>query len=123
MLKNNRGLTLLEVLLSITILGAFLIAFSAMIGNGMLANNANQERLDALLLAQECMESIKVQEANVFRDSLPISCRDTINDKIFNVDSTIDSDVNITINLYNITVKVTGQTGASIELKTQLFKP
>lgn len=120
MLKNNHGLTLLEVLLSITILGAFLIAFSAMIGNGMLANNANQERLDALLLAQECMETIKVQEADAF-PSIP-TCRNDINDNIFIVDPIIDLDVNIN-NLYNITVEVTGQTGAPIELKTQLFKP
>lgn len=59
MVKNNDGLTLLEVLLAMTILLAFLVGFSYMIGNSALWDKKNEERHTAMILAHMCMEMSK----------------------------------------------------------------
>lgn len=123
MIKNNDGLTLLEVLLSITILGAFLITFSAMIGNGLKANEINQERLDALLIAQECIENTKSDSSANFNDSNN-KCSGSIlyNRHSFLINRVIHPLNATTPQLFTITVIVSGQTGSEIELQTKIFK-
>ncbi|WP_096202809.1 type IV pilus modification PilV family protein [Bacillus sp. FJAT-45350] len=124
--EKQDGLTLLEVILAMSILGIFAISFSTMLGNGLTANQINQERLDGLLVAQNCMELVK-SETDIEGFTVT-NCSNTMNNKLFNLSIDVSSSSNLidpnSLNkLYEVTITVDMDTGSPIEITTQLFRP
>lgn len=60
MTTNERGLTILEVLLSIAILGIITLMVNGLLANGIRASSISQERMNALFAAQNCLEDTRV---------------------------------------------------------------
>lgn len=125
---NNKGMTLLEVLLSITILSIFAITLSYFLANGMRANDISQQRLDALIIAQNCLEMTKVDlHSPCMLESYNTNFVDTgmLTGKTAFTNG-IQYEVRREIsggNLKEVVVTVSDLTGTDIQIATKLFRP
>lgn len=61
-LKNNNGLTLIELLFTLAILGIVTIAVIALLTNAAFINRKSEQQYNATLIAQTYMENIKATE-------------------------------------------------------------
>lgn len=101
-MKNQQGLTLLEVLLSLTLLSIFAIAFGTIITNSTLWDNKNEERHNATILADFCIhyykgnEHIEIQKLEQRMDKLNQHLLTHPNDK------RVQKEVNDLTELYDI---------------------
>lgn len=61
-IKNEKGLTLVEVLVALAILGLVGVIFLSGLGTSFVTTTVNQERIDAEGLAKSQMEYVKSQD-------------------------------------------------------------
>ncbi|MBM0067217.1 type IV pilus modification PilV family protein [Alkalicoccobacillus gibsonii] len=66
MSRNEKGLTLIELLASMVILSIFAIGFATMLMNGLKANERNQIVMEATLVAQSEIEGMRLNKAPDF---------------------------------------------------------
>ncbi|MFK3938995.1 prepilin-type N-terminal cleavage/methylation domain-containing protein [Alkalihalobacillus sp. NPDC078783] len=96
MSRNEKGLTLIELLASMVILSIFAIGFATMLMNGIKANERNQIVMEATLVAQSEIESMRLnKEANFCKKNTSIKDG-------FSVNRTVQADQQ----LCHVTVKV-----------------
>lgn len=60
MLRNEKGLTLIELLASMVILAVFAIGFATMLMNGIKANELNRIEMEATMIAQSEIEKMRL---------------------------------------------------------------
>ncbi|KGA97620.1 hypothetical protein AJ85_04800 [Alkalihalobacillus alcalophilus ATCC 27647 = CGMCC 1.3604] len=58
-INHSQGFTLIEVIVSLTLLLIFGLSFAYVLGNGMKANELNSEKIEATFLAQSELEKIR----------------------------------------------------------------
>jgi prepilin-type N-terminal cleavage/methylation domain-containing protein len=118
--QNEHGFTLLEVLLSITILGIILLSFFQFFGQSMIFSNKNEAKLQAVNVARQVMNELQGRTLNNSIPS-PLSSTDPSHKEIINsllqssnVDDLTNGQFEITLlfNTYDdplvqVTVKVT----------------
>ncbi|MCM2675184.1 type IV pilus modification PilV family protein [Alkalicoccobacillus plakortidis] len=64
--RNEHGLTLIELLASMVILSIFAIGFATMLMNGIKANEINRIEMEATLVAQSEIESMRLNQDAAF---------------------------------------------------------
>jgi prepilin-type N-terminal cleavage/methylation domain-containing protein len=118
--QNECGFTLLEILLSITILGIILLGFFQFFGQSMIFSNKNEAKLQAVNVARQVMNELQGRTLNNSIPS-PLSSTDPSHKEIINsllqssnVDDLTNGQFEITLlfNTYDdplvqVTVKVT----------------
>lgn len=62
-LKSNKGISLIEILVSLAIVGIMIIPVSSIVNTGIKTNKKSQVRQQAALLGQEILEDIEVLES------------------------------------------------------------
>lgn len=67
-LKDNRGLTLIEILVSLAILGIIAVPISSFFVNTIRINKNSEDKMIANQLAQKYMEQVKFEEATTTSD-------------------------------------------------------
>jgi prepilin-type N-terminal cleavage/methylation domain-containing protein len=118
--QNECGFTLLEILLSITILGIILLGFFQFFGQSMIFSNKNEAKLQAVNIARQVMNELQGQALNKSTPS-PLSSTNPNHKEIINsllqssnVDDLTNGRFEITLSfdtyddpLVQVTVKVT----------------
>lgn len=113
-LKSNKGLTLIELIVSIAILGIIIIPLSSYFINSIRINKIAQYRLEANHIAQQMMEEIKSQRTviqtvyegteinegdyNITKIIRPLSDYQIIQNNNNNADINFSYDANIEVN-------------------------
>ncbi len=85
-IKQNKGLTLIEIILALGILGIIVISIASIFTNAFMYMMQAKEKFEALNLAQEYMETIKSEDlSEIFQ---------AYDNKVFKVGNyTIDTDL------------------------------
>jgi prepilin-type N-terminal cleavage/methylation domain-containing protein len=75
MLKNSKGLTLIEVLAAVAILGIVIAAFVSISNYSMLANQQNDREIEAIQIAENVVNDVRdfIARTGRFPDAEPVS--------------------------------------------------
>ncbi|PSL43985.1 prepilin-type N-terminal cleavage/methylation domain-containing protein [Salsuginibacillus halophilus] len=122
--NSQHGLTLIEVLAALTILGVILAVFGTMMASSATTGAQNEERLDALYTAQDCMEDIRSERAEGTSISSIASDFCFTTDENTSLTLAIDASNEVT-NLYDVQVTVekieSNRPDVSVTLETKLY--
>lgn len=116
--KTNKGFTLLELLISISIISIIVLAFSTMIMSSIKGNTKNDKDISALNLAQSEIEVVRKQIKDG-KTSLKNSENETLEIKLINdsIEDTNSDPIEDTKNIYYKDVD-----GKSFEVKFYISK-
>lgn len=109
---NNKGLTLVEIIISLALIQITVVVFLSIITTCVMINEKSKEKLDALNIAQEYIETIRKQDYENF-----IKYDDL---KEMNGKYEVDTDINKKDgnNVFEVVVKVTKDEKEIANLKT-----
>lgn len=102
-IKNSNGVTIIEVLISVTIFAILFVAYMAFYSNATISSLDNQNRFVAVNLAQQEIESYKQYDlSNLTRDSAPFSnFPNTRNQDGYNITTDIIPDDELPLTIRN----------------------
>jgi type II secretory pathway pseudopilin PulG len=79
MRNKSEGFALLEVIISIVLLGFFLAGATTLIWSAINASSRNRDRITATYLTQECLELARNARDTAWRQYLPWDCAFDVN--------------------------------------------